>query len=154
MTRTSPMALLVLGVLGAAAGWLLEHLLTQGSRALLTPPILFSVVLTVLAAGVVILAIPVRRVAKGRPGARVDPFLAARVAIFAQATALTAAVLVGASLSVLVYVLSRPVVAPGVLWPTILGLASTIVLLAAALIAEEMCRIPPGQDGDQEVTDA
>ena len=144
MSRVTPATVIVLVVIGAAAGWLVEFLLTQNARPLLTPPLTFSFVLTALAAGVIVAALPVRRVARGRPGARVDPFLAARVAVFAQAASLTAGVLLGAMLAVLVFVVTRPVVGEGLLWPTILGTLAAVVLLAAGLVAEQMCRIPPG----------
>jgi len=151
--RTSPTALAVLLVVGAAVGWLGEFLLTQSARPLVTPPVAFSAVLLVVAAGVIVAAVPVRRVARGRPGAKVDPFLAARVVVFAQAAALTAAVLTGAMLAVLLTVVTRPVIGDGLLWPSILGAAASLVLGAASLIAEEMCRIPPGEDGGEEERD-
>ncbi len=150
MKRTSPTTLVVLIAVGALAGWLVEFALTQSGRPLLTPPFLFSALVAVLAVGVVLAAIPVRRVARGRPGAAVDPFLAARVAVFAQAAALTAAVLLGATASVLVVVVTRPVIGEGLLWPAILGVGAAAVLLVAALVAEEMCRIPPREDGPEE----
>lgn len=150
MTRTTPTTLVILLAVGALGGWLVELLLTQNARPLLTPPIVFSAILIVVAVGVVLIAVPVRRVARGRPGARIDPFLAARVAVFAQAAALTAAVLLGATAAVLGYLLTRPVIGEGLLWPSILAVVAAAVLLAAALIAEEMCRIPPGEDGPEE----
>ncbi|HWL61125.1 MAG TPA: DUF3180 domain-containing protein [Microbacteriaceae bacterium] len=150
MRRTTPAALVVLVAVGALGGWLVELVLTQTARPLLTPPLVFSAIVVVVAAGVVLVAVPVRRVARGRPGARVDPFLAARVAVFAQATALTAAVLLGATAAVLGYLLTRPVIGQGLLWPSILAVVAAAVLLVAALVAEEMCRIPPGEDGHHE----
>ena len=63
-----------------------------------------------------------------------------------------AAVLLGATGAVLGYLITRPVIGEGLLWPTILGVVAAAVLLAAALIAEEMCRIPPGEDDLEEET--
>lgn len=154
MSRTSPTLLTLLVLAGGLLGWLVEFVLMQSARPLIIPPLVFSALLLVLAVGVVVAAIPVRRVARGRPGARVDPFLAARVAVFAQAAALTASALLGAMLAVLIVVLTRPVIGPGLLGPTILGAAASAALLAAARIAEEMCRLPPGEDGREEEPNA
>jgi len=153
MRRSSPAAIVVLFGAGAILGWFVEFLLAQNGRALVTPPVPFSVVLLVIAAGVIVAAVPVRRVARGKPGATVNPFLAARVVVFAQAAALTAAILLGLLLGALLFVLTRPVVGAELLWPSVLGAAAAAVLLAAALVAEEMCRIPPGEDGPQEDLD-
>lgn len=154
MTRVTPATIVILVVIGAAAGWLVEFLLTQNARPLLTPPFAFSLVLITIAAAVIVAAVPVRRVVRGRPGARVDPFVAARVAVFAQAVSLTAGVLVGAMIAVLVFVLTRPVIGAGLLWPTILGTVASGALLVAGLVAEEMCRLPPGEDGLEEEPNA
>ena len=146
MNRVRPVTLLLLAVAGAAAGWLLEVALTQGGRPALVLPLSFGVVVLVLAVGTIAGAVPVRRVAKGRPGARVDPFVAARVVVLAQAGYLTGAVLSGTTLAFLLFLVTRPVLGEGVLWPSILGVVAAVALVAAGVIAEEMCRIPPADD--------
>ena len=150
MRRTSPSLLSVLVAAGALLGWFVEFLLMQSARPLLIPPVVFSALILVFAIGVVLAAVPVRRVVRGRQGATVDPFLAARVAVFAQAAALTAAALLGAMLAVLIVVATRPVIGTGLLWPSVLAVAASAALLAAALVAEEMCRLPPREDGREE----
>ncbi len=154
MKKTHPLTIVAFVVVGAAAGWLLEVGLVAASRAMLLPPISYAAVLIVLAVAIVAVAIPVRRVAKGRRDAhgrlaRIDPFYATRVLALAKSAIFVGAVLAGGTLAIIAYVFSRPVVNDASILPTILGFVASAAVLAAGLIAEEMCRIPPKDtDGD------
>ena len=143
---------------GAALGWLLEVALVAGGRSMVIPPLSFAAALVVLAIAVIAVAIPVRRVAKGRTDAhgrpaRVDPFYATRVLALAKSAILVGALLVGGMLAILAYAFTRPVVNEASILPVILGVIAAAAVLAAGLLAEEMCRIPP-KDHDDHPDDA
>ncbi len=146
MTRTAPWTLVALGVAGLVVGWLLELFLASTGAAVVVPPYPLAAVLVVLAVAIVAAAIPVRRVARGRPGARVDPFYATRVLALAKAASLSAAVFAGLIGGVLVFVATRPVVSDDQLWKSVAGLAASAALLIGGLVAENMCRVPPPAD--------
>ena len=148
MRRTSPLNLVLLAVGGAAAAWLIETALVSSGRPAAVPPLTLAIALLVIAVAVVAAAIPVRRVARGRPGARVDPIYATRVLVLAKAAAITGAILVGVAGGVLAFLLTRPVLGVGSLWLAVLAAAASAAVLAGGLVAENMCRIPPDRDED------
>jgi len=154
VTKTHPLTIVAFAIGGAALGWLLEVALVAGGRSMVIPPITFAAVLIVLAVAVVAVAVPVRRVAKGRTDAEgrpatVDPFYATRVLALAKSAILVGALLAGGTLAILVYFFSRPVVNEGSVVPAILGFAASAAVLAAGILAEEMCRIPPADHDDR-----
>jgi uncharacterized membrane protein len=150
MTPTRPWTLALCGLIGLAVGWLLEVALVSWGRPAVVTPIPLAAFLVVLAVAVVAVAVPVRRVAKGRPGAKVDPFYATRVVVLAQASALTGAILTGGTIGMLLFLVTRPVVSSSTILPGVLGCLTTIALLVAGVVAEQMCRIPPGNGPDDE----
>lgn len=146
MTRTSPATLVILGVVGLIVAGAAELALVGAGAPTFVPPYLMSAAFAATAVALVVAAIPVRRVASGRPGARVDPFYATRVVVFAKASALVAAFAFGAALAVLLYVSTRPVLASDLFWRSGAAVAATALLVGAALVAEGMCRLPPSED--------
>lgn len=151
MTRTKPLHLVLLAALGATLAWFLQTALAASGNAILMPPLTLAFALALIGAVIVLMALPVRRVSRRVEGARVDPFYATRVVMLAKASSLSGALLGGAGLGIVAYLLSRSVV-PGVGSVT-MALASTagaIVLLAAGLIAEHMCAIPPDDDDPRD----
>lgn len=155
MKKTHPVTIATLGLVGVALGWLLQVGLVAAGRAALVPPISYAAVLVVFAVAIVAVAVPVRRVAKGKPDElgrrpKIDPFYATRVLALAKAAAITGAFLTGGTLALLVHLVTRPVVNSGSLLPAILGVVASAAVLVAGIVAEEMCRIPPGEKGDEE----
>ncbi|MGW8482161.1 DUF3180 domain-containing protein [Microbacterium sp. NPDC055903] len=150
MRRTSAGVLVLLALLGAGGGYLLDHLLTAAGRVTFTPSWLLPVLLVLLAAGVLLLAWPVRRSLKNPSAARVDPFRAVRAASLAKASSLLGALLAGFGAGLAVFLLSRPV-APqvGSVVAMIALSASALVLVAAALLAEHFCTLPKDPDDRQ-----
>jgi len=149
MTRTKPLHLVLLGFGGAVLGWLLETALAASGRAVIIPPVTLAIALTAIGALLVIMALPVRRVSRGVPGARVDPFYATRVVVLAKASSLTAALLAGGALGITISLLGRAVV-PGVgsISMALATLVGAGLLLVGGLVAEYMCTIPPSDDDD------
>lgn len=90
------------------------------------------------------------RAPRGRSSKRVDPLLAVRVLAFAKASSLAAAVIGGAAVAILAFVVTRPVIGEPLLLPAIAGVAGPVVLLVAGLIAESWCVLPPdGREGQR-----
>lgn len=148
MSRTNPLHLVLLAVLGATGAWFVEVALAASGNAVLIPPVTLAVALTLIGVLIVILALPVRRVSRGVPNARIDPFYATRVVVLAKASSLGAALLTGAGLGIAGYLLTRSVL-PGVS-AVVLAFAmaaGAALLLVASLVAEHMCAIPPDDEG-------
>jgi translation initiation factor 2 gamma subunit (eIF-2gamma) len=148
--RTSPATLLIAAVLGVISGWLLDEALAGSGNSVLVPPATLAVALAAIGVVLVVLALPIRRVVKGTRKEPVDPFYATRVLMLAKASAITGALLAGASGGVLLFLLSRPVSAGvGSVLPTGATIAGALLLTALALVAEAMCQLPP-DDEEQE----
>lgn len=148
MRRTSAGLLAVLALLGAGAGFLLDHLLTAGGRTTFTPSLLLPVLLLLIAAAALGVAWPVRR--SVRSGIRIDPFRAIRAATLARASSLLGAILAGFGAGLLAFLLSRPIdpqVGSTVAMLALIG--SAIVLVIAALVAEQFCTLPKDPDDSE-----
>ena len=151
MTRTSPTLLLALGAAGAVIGWFLELGLVMAGEPAVIPPITLGTALGLIGILVVLLALPVFRVVRKVPGAQVDPFYATRVVLLAKASSMTAALVTGFAIAVLVFLLSRSVVPSGSsIAMAAVTAGGAIVLLAGGLVAEKMCTLPPEDDGTKE----
>lgn len=151
MKHTRISTLFLLAALGGVSAALVETAMALGGRPIILPPITLPIALAAIGVIIVVLALPIRRMIKGTHPAPVDPFYATRVLMLAKASSLSGSLLFGIGIGVAAYLLTRSI-APAV---GSLGLAiSTIVgagvLLAAGLIAEHMCKIPPGGDDDDK----
>jgi Protein of unknown function (DUF3180) len=148
MKHTRPSTLVLFAVIGIVGGWFLDAALAAAGEPVIVPPYSLAVVLVILAVLVVVAAVPVRRAVKD--GTRVDPFYAMRVVVLAKASSLTASLLAGGALGILIYLLSRPVVpGPGSALMALAATAGAIALLVGGLIAERMCTVPPEDDDDK-----
>jgi hypothetical protein len=147
VTKTRPSILLLVAVLGGGVGWFVETALVASGRPAVVPPISLAAVLALIGILVVALALPVFKVVRGTATTRVDPFYATRVVVLAKASSITGALLGGAALAFLVFLLTRSVVPGGdALVPAIATAVAAVVLVAGGLIAERMCTLPPDED--------
>ncbi|MDJ0333904.1 DUF3180 family protein [Salinibacterium sp. G-O1] len=142
MKRTTPATLLLLAVLGGGVMWFVETALAASGRAVIIPPVTLGLALLLIGIIIVVMALPVRRVARGVAHARIDPFYATRVLVLAKASSLGGAVLGGGGLGIVGYLVSRSVVGAPVTM-SITATVGAILLLVAGLVAEHMCTIPP-----------
>ncbi|PRA82224.1 DUF3180 domain-containing protein [Microbacterium sp. MYb66] len=148
MRRTSVGLLVVLALIAGGGGFLLDHLLTAAGRVTFTPSLLLPVLLLLIAAASLGVAWPVRR--SVRSGVRIDPFRALRAATLARASSLLGAIMAGFGAGLLVFLLSRPVVPQVGSTVAMLALiASAIVLVIAALVAEQFCTLPKDPDDSE-----
>lgn len=150
MRRTSAGPIVLLTALGVILGFGLDTVLAARGQVAFVPPISLAVALVLIGVLLVVLALPVRRAAKGEK--RIDPFYATRVVILAQSSALGAALLLGLSTGILVYLLSRSVIPVGSTLTTAAGVVAAVLLLIAALVAEHLCSLPPESDEDADDT--
>ena len=147
MKPTRPSPLVALAAIGVIAGWLVEVMLVGSGRPSLVPPITLGIALALIGVLVVVGALPVFRVARGLAGARVDPFYATRILLLAKASSITGAILTGVALAVLVFLLTRSVVAAaGPIGMAVVTLVGAALLLVGGLVAEKMCTLPPEDD--------
>lgn len=147
MKRTRISTIISILIVAAVAGLAAEAALAATLHPVYVPPTTLGLALFAIAAIVVSLAVPVFRVARGRTREPIDAYYATRVVLIAKASSVAGALFGGAVGGVLVYLLTRGVVVPaGSLVPTVTTVVGGIVLLAAGLVAEFMCTVPPGDD--------
>lgn len=146
MTRTRPVPLLAAALAGFVVAYLLDVVLAMSGFAVFVAPVSLAVALALIAVLLVALAWPVRRAAAGEK--RIDPFYATRVVVLAKASSLAGALLAGAAAGILTYLLSRAVVPLGSTLTAGATLITAIMLVAAALVAEHWCALPPDEPTD------
>lgn len=152
MTRSRPLPLVLLALVGFALAFATDLALAMRGEPVLVPPLSLAVGLVLIAALLVALAWPVRAAAKGER--RIDPFYATRVVVLAKASALAGALLLGGAGGILIYLLSRAVVPIGSTLTAAGTLVAAVILLIAALVAEHFCALPPDDDEQQEAAAA
>jgi peptidoglycan/LPS O-acetylase OafA/YrhL len=151
---TRPATLLVAGLAAAAAGWLI---IANDYGDFPTIQWLPAVIFVGLAALEMIAAISTRARIERKPGAGpVEPLTVMRYAVLAKASSLAAAIFVGLFAAISAWLLaSRNLQQARNDTPAALGaLLGAILLLAAALLLERACRVPPrSEDEDEDQTE-
>jgi hypothetical protein len=151
MKRTGPAPLIGLFLIGGVASYLLELVVQSQGGFIYVPPISLAFTLFVVAAAVVLLAVPIRRKVIGKRKEPIDAFYAARVLALAKASSFAGSLLLGLGAGVLLYLLGRPIAPSGaILINVIAQLVSAALLIAAGLIAEWLCVLPPDDLGKNE----
>lgn len=154
MKRTGAAALVALGIIGLAVGYLFELALVAAGSPMLIPPLSLSITLVAIAVIVVLFALPIRRAVHSKVKVHVDPFRAMRVAVLAKACSLVGGLLTGMGIGVVVFVLTRTVMAGAdLVWLSVVAAVSAIILLVGGLIAESFCSLPPPKDEEHERAD-
>ncbi|HEX4444462.1 MAG TPA: DUF3180 domain-containing protein [Galbitalea sp.] len=152
MKRTRPLLLLIYAIVAAILTWLGQSILTASGAAIVSPPFSLAITLLVISIVVIALALPVRRAVRDRENHQVNPFYATRVVVLAKASSIAGSLLFGAALAIVVYLITRTVVA-GVssIFTSGAAVLGSVVLLICGLVAESMCSIPPDDrdKGDQ-----
>jgi hypothetical protein len=132
--------------------FVIQIALANASQPKLRPEYTLAATLVLLAVVVIGLAIPVRRSTREGSRHRVDPFYATRVVILGKASALAGALLSGAGLGFLLELFVRSGMPSGDAYLRAgLGLAASVTLLVAGLVAEWLCTVPP-DDGDADAS--
>jgi len=152
MKRTSATVIVLLAALGGAAGWFLEVARVASGNPVIVPPYTLAVVLGLIGVIIVIYALPVWRVVNGTAKKPVDPFYATRVVLLAKASSLTGALVGGVAAGILIFLLSRSVITGASVAMAAFTTLGAAILLAAGLVAEKMCTLPPDDDSPDTVT--
>ncbi len=139
----------------SVVSFLTVRLMVSNGLAIPTSPTNLLLALAFIAVVLLALSIPIWRYKAaltqyktGTRPKRVDPFYAVRVVLLAKASALTGAGFVGWHIGALVAQLSLPVSFTAALLQNSFGLVASLVLMASAVISEQICRLPedPGND--------
>jgi hypothetical protein len=147
VTRTRVSTLVVLVAVGAATGFLVQIALAAGSLPKYQPEYTLALSLLFIAGIAIALAVPIRRATRATVPTRIDPFHATRVVVFAKASSITGALLTGAAAGLLAELVTR---SGGLNTDSLLRslavLGGAIALLAAGLIGEYLCTVPPDDE--------
>ncbi|MDR5698483.1 DUF3180 domain-containing protein [Agromyces aerolatus] len=151
MRRTHPSSLIACVVGGVVLGYLGDLLVVSSGGTALVPPLSLPITLVGVAAIVLVLAWPVRRAVTGHSRRRLDPFRAMRIAVLAKASSLAGALVLGLGIGITLFLLTRAVVPNAtVVWMALATAIGAALMLAAGLVAEWFCTLPPPDDPDAQ----
>ncbi|WP_104126055.1 DUF3180 domain-containing protein [Cryobacterium sp. Y57] len=154
MKRSQATGLLAVLLIGLVVGFLVEIAFAASGAPIVVPPVTLPLTLILLGVVIVSLAWQVRQGSRRKALRRIDPFWAMRVAVLSKATSLSASLLFGAALGIVLYILTRSVV-PAVtsLWLAVGTAIGAALMLTAGLVAEHFCTLPPDDDTDDDIDD-
>lgn len=144
--------------LSIAAGYAYSYWAISTGREVPISGLTLSISVVVVAVILISLAVPIWKykrnllkiseTLKDNPTAKinkplpVDPFFAVRVLTLAKAGAVTAGMLGGWHIGVLIKQYTAPVIVPGSTGTNIAAAIASLILLGTALIVERICRLP------------
>ena len=147
--RMNPLTTVAAAAIGAAIGLVVQFWLSGRGNAPFVPPISLPVTLVFVAALLIGFGVRLRSTVTKRPG-DVNPFHAVRLLATARAGQLAGALFGGFGGGLLLSLSGRSVPAPLETWlPMLLSLIAGAVLTVAGLVAEHLCKVPPGEDSDE-----
>ncbi|GAA4049579.1 MULTISPECIES: DUF3180 domain-containing protein [Agromyces] len=150
MKRTHASTLVAFGFVGLAVGYLVELALVSAGAQAVVPPLSLAITLVGVGALVLAFAWPIRQAVRGTATRRIDPFRAARTAVLAKASSITGALVLGAGVGITAFLLTRSVLpAASTVWTAVATAAGAALLLAAGLVAEHFCTIPPDEPDEE-----
>jgi hypothetical protein len=140
----------------SVTSFLAVRLIVSNGMAIPASPTNLLVTLAAIAVILLGLSVPIWRYkasltqySKGPRPKRVDPFYAVRVLLLAKASALTGSGFIGWHLGAMIAQLSLPVSFTAALLQNSLGLVASMVLTVAAIVSEQICRLPDEPKNDQ-----
>lgn len=141
--------LLVVGLIAGLAGYVVNLLATRNGYGTPTLPLTSLVTTAVIITITLVFGRRVQQWRNGRRDRPLDPILATRTLVLAQACAYAGALNLGWHAGIFVDQLTllgvRSTVAP--LWGSVALMAGGIVMIVVGLIVENFCRLPPDDDG-------
>ena len=149
MKKTNPLFLVGLTPFGFGVGFGVDWVLVTTGRTAIPVPWTLSICLVLIGVAIVALGARVRAAVKPGKGRRIDPIAAVTIVQLAKASAVGGALMFGATVGLLAFVTSRPVVVDTVIPSNMGGVVAALILVILALVAERMCVLPP-QDPDGE----
>jgi hypothetical protein len=159
MKPTKILNLVLVVFITVVASFVAVRFLVGNGQAIPLSPMNLLITLVAIAILLLLLTLPIWQYKSGLKQAiskrpkRVDPFYAVRVVLLAKASSISGAVFVGWHLGIVLLQLFSPVRASAVLIQNGFGLAASLILVIAAFIAEQICRLPndPEPDNKQAV---
>jgi hypothetical protein len=153
-TKASHVFVVVLAI--SVTALLAVRLMVSNGMAIPASPTNLLVTLAAIAVILLGLSVPIWRYkasltqySTGPRPKRVDPFYAVRVLLLAKASALTGSGFIGWHLGAMIAQLSLPVSFTAALLQNSLGLVASMVLTVAAIVSEQICRLPDEPKNDQ-----
>ncbi|TDK24688.1 DUF3180 domain-containing protein [Arthrobacter crusticola] len=141
--------LIGIGIVSGVVGWTVNF--WAGRNGYPTPSLHLSSLLTValIIAVTLVFGVRVLRWRNGKRDRELNPILAARTVVLAQATAYAGALSLGWHAGIFVDQLSLLAVRDtfGPAWGTLALMAGGIVMVVVGLVVEGFCRIPPEDEG-------
>ncbi|MEI2785666.1 MAG: DUF3180 domain-containing protein [Candidatus Nanopelagicales bacterium] len=151
MTPTSLRLLFTLAAVSAVGGWVIADLVDRFAGRGMPVPWTAPATLAILALALLFWALGMRR--KLRDG-QVDPFVATRTAALAMAASRTGAIAAGVYAGFLVWFVGQWWIeaarARGI--ASAIAVVTAVLVVAAALWLERICRIKDGSDDDDDGT--
>ncbi len=145
MRTIRPTWLLAVAVSVAVIGWVVTELTSRASLALPVLPLSSLVTMGLIAVVCLILGLKVRRWRDGKRDKVLDPLLAARTLVLAQACAYAGAMLFGWHAGILLDQLPTLFLREdlAVIWQIVALLSGGIVMVAVGIAVERFCKLPP-----------
>lgn len=157
MKAMRPLILVVIAVAAALVGWLATSATNRFSMPTPVLPESALVTMGVIALLTLVMGIRVLRWRNGKKKTMLDPIMAARTLILAQACAYAGTLLLGwhAGIALDLLRIGTLRTGEGVLWNALLMGGGGVVMVVVGLVVERFCRIPPedlegGAPGGQE----
>jgi uncharacterized protein DUF3180 len=143
-----PLWLLVTALVAAAVGWAATQLTNRASMPTPVLPLSSMLTMGLIAVATFLLGLRVLRWRTGKGNKALNPILAARTVVLAQACAYAGAVLLGWHAGILVDQLPTIALRSNltVIWLALAMVGGGLVMVAVGLVVERFCRIPP-EDG-------
>ena len=160
MKPTKLSLLLLISIPSTLASFFVASFMVGRGLQVPVSPANLLITLAAISAVLLALAIPIWRYRSAlkqkstqRPK-RVDPFYAVRVLLLAKASSLAGVLFASWHLGVAIFSLSRAVVVQNLVLQNSFGFIASGMLIVAALVTEQICRLPQDQepDPDQAVT--
>ncbi|PZE26088.1 MULTISPECIES: DUF3180 domain-containing protein [unclassified Curtobacterium] len=151
MRHTRASTLISVAIVAGVAGFALDAALASRQRPVIVLSSALGLTLGFIGIALVLMAIPVRRHARGTATRPVDAFYATRVVVLAKASSICGVLFGAFTGGGLAFVLTRAVVpALGSILPSVVAVFGGLVLMVCALVAEHMCTVPPRDDDDSD----
>ncbi|WP_231687131.1 DUF3180 domain-containing protein [Arthrobacter alpinus] len=145
MRTIRPAWLIVVTVVLAVLGWVGTVLSSRASMALPVLPLSSLITMGLIVVVCWILGLKVRRWRDGKRDKELDPLLAARTVVLAQACAYAGAVLFGWHLGILLN--QVPTISMradlGIVWQLLAMMAGGLCMVATGVVVERFCKLPP-----------
>ncbi len=148
MKTIRPLWLAVIAFVSGAAGWVATMLTNRASLPTPVLPLSSLITMGIIVLMTLVFGLRVRRWRNGKRDRVLNPILAARTWVLAQACAYAGALLVGWHAGILVDQLPTVALRSNltVIWLALAMVAGGLVMVAVGFIVERFCRIPP-EDG-------